>query len=138
MNSGTIQNFVINNKTNIVTKFGLGLSVYKNSGILKNGYVFGNDIDATPVMDVLHNEGKAVGGIAGINTGTIQNVYSLVAVNRESSNAIDNNVGNIVGHNTGTLKNMYSAEDDNTEVLYFMDATATFYSFTDEPKVIEF
>jgi len=36
------------------------------------------------------------------------------------------------------LKNRYSAEDDNTEVLYFKDATATFYSFTSEPKVIKF
>ena len=36
------------------------------------------------------------------------------------------------------LKNMYSAEDDNTEVLYFTNAKATFYSFTDEPKTIEF
>jgi len=36
------------------------------------------------------------------------------------------------------LKNMYSADDDNTEVLYFENAKATFYSFTDEPKVIEF
>ncbi|MCR4617383.1 MAG: pyridoxamine 5'-phosphate oxidase family protein [Lachnospiraceae bacterium] len=36
------------------------------------------------------------------------------------------------------LKAMYSAEDDNTEVLYFEDATATFYSFTGEPKVVKF
>ncbi|HRC81930.1 MAG TPA: pyridoxamine 5'-phosphate oxidase family protein [Sedimentibacter sp.] len=36
------------------------------------------------------------------------------------------------------LQSMYTAYDDNTEVLYFKDATATFYSFTDEPKVIEF
>ena len=36
------------------------------------------------------------------------------------------------------LKNMYSADDDNTEVLYFEKAKATFYSFTDEPRVIEF
>lgn len=36
------------------------------------------------------------------------------------------------------LKSMYSAEDDNTEVLYFEDATATFYSFGNEPKVIKF
>ena len=36
------------------------------------------------------------------------------------------------------LKNMYSAEDDNTEVLYITNAKATFYSFTDEPKTIEF
>ena len=36
------------------------------------------------------------------------------------------------------LKNMYSADDDNTEVLYFENAKATFYSFTEEPKEIEF
>ena len=36
------------------------------------------------------------------------------------------------------LKNMYSADDDNTEVLYFEKAKATFYSFTEEPKVVEF
>ncbi len=36
------------------------------------------------------------------------------------------------------LQSMYKADDDNTEVLYFKDATATFYSFTGEPKVIKF
>ena len=36
------------------------------------------------------------------------------------------------------LKELYSADDDNTEVLYFDHAKATFYSFTEEPKVIEF
>ena len=37
-----------------------------------------------------------------------------------------------------SLKTMYSAEDDNTEVLYFEDATATFSSFTDAPKTVTF
>ena len=36
------------------------------------------------------------------------------------------------------LKRMYSASDDNTEVLYLKDATATFSSFTAEPKMIKF
>ena len=36
------------------------------------------------------------------------------------------------------LKSMYSAEDPNTEVLYFKNATATIYSFTAPPKVIKF
>lgn len=36
------------------------------------------------------------------------------------------------------LRSMYSEDDDNTEVLYFEDATAVFYSFTDEPKIIKF
>lgn len=36
------------------------------------------------------------------------------------------------------LKAMYSADDDNTEVLYFKNATATISSFTAVPKVINF
>lgn len=40
--------------------------------------------------------------------------------------------------NYPNLKAMYSAEDDNTEVLYFENATATFSSFTAEPEVIQF
>ena len=37
-----------------------------------------------------------------------------------------------------SLRSMYNEKDDNTEVLYFKDATATIYSFTEEPKVIKF
>ena len=36
------------------------------------------------------------------------------------------------------LKGMYSADDDNTEVLYFKNAKATFYSFTEPPRTLEF
>ena len=36
------------------------------------------------------------------------------------------------------LKKMYDPADDNTEVLYMKDATATFSSFTEAPKVIKF
>lgn len=34
------------------------------------------------------------------------------------------------------LKASYSPEDDNTEVLYFKNAVATFSSFTEEPRTI--
>ena len=36
------------------------------------------------------------------------------------------------------LKAMYSADDDNTGVLYFKDAEATFSSFTEAPRTIKF
>ncbi len=36
------------------------------------------------------------------------------------------------------LKKMYSATDKNTEVLYLDKVKATIYSFTSDPKVIEF
>lgn len=37
-----------------------------------------------------------------------------------------------------SLKAMYSADDDNTQVLYFQDATATFASFTEAPETVTF
>lgn len=37
-----------------------------------------------------------------------------------------------------SLKAMYSPDDENTEVLYFTDATATFCSFTEAPRVVKF
>lgn len=40
--------------------------------------------------------------------------------------------------NNPELKNMYSADDENTEVLYFENATATIYSFTEGPIKYEF
>ena len=36
------------------------------------------------------------------------------------------------------LKAMYSADDDNTEVLYFKNATATISSFSAAPQVVKF
>ena len=36
------------------------------------------------------------------------------------------------------LKSMYSPDDDNTEVLFFKDAEATFYSFTAAPRTVKF
>ena len=37
-----------------------------------------------------------------------------------------------------SLKAMYSPDDENTEVLYFKDATATFCSFTEAPRTVKF
>ncbi|MBO7378100.1 MAG: pyridoxamine 5'-phosphate oxidase family protein [Clostridia bacterium] len=36
------------------------------------------------------------------------------------------------------LRAMYSEDDDNTEVFYFKNATATFCSFTEPPRTVKF
>ena len=36
------------------------------------------------------------------------------------------------------LRGMYSEDDDNTEVLYFENAKATFCSFTEPARTVEF
>lgn len=37
-----------------------------------------------------------------------------------------------------SLQKMYKADDGNCQVFYLKDATATIYSFSEEPKVIKF
>ena len=37
-----------------------------------------------------------------------------------------------------SLKGMYSADDDNMQMLYFKNATATFSSFTEAPETVAF
>ena len=37
-----------------------------------------------------------------------------------------------------SLQNMYSADDGNTEVFYFKNATAAFSSFTKESEIVKF
>ena len=37
-----------------------------------------------------------------------------------------------------SLQGMYSPDDDNTEVLYFKNATAVFSSFTSAPRTVTF
>lgn len=36
------------------------------------------------------------------------------------------------------LRRMYDENDDNTQVFYFKNATATFYAFTKTPEVVTF
>ena len=36
------------------------------------------------------------------------------------------------------LQKMYAADDGNTQVFYFRNATATISSFTHEPQVVKF
>ena len=37
-----------------------------------------------------------------------------------------------------SLRSMYNESDDNTEVLYFENGEATFYSFTNSPRTVKF
>ncbi len=44
----------------------------------------------------------------------------------------------MMDENTSVLSNMYTVDDNLMEVLYLEDVTATFYSFTSEPRIIRF
>ncbi|MBR3250449.1 MAG: pyridoxamine 5'-phosphate oxidase family protein [Erysipelotrichaceae bacterium] len=89
-----------------------------------------------------------------IQTGKVKNVSKQMAINpkieicacagptwlRIEGEAVNDDrrevKAYVLDQNPG-LKGMYSA-DDNTQVLYLKNAKATFYSFTDAPRVVEF
>ena len=90
-----------------------------------------------------------------IQTGKIKNVSKQMAQNpkieicafdgntwiRIEATAINDDRIEAKQHmldNYPTLQKMYKADDDNTQVLYLKDVTATFYSFTQEPKTVKF
>lgn len=90
-----------------------------------------------------------------IQTGKVKNVSMQIAVNpkveicafngrqwiRVEATAVNDDRIEAKQHMLDTypmLQGMYKADDDNTQVLYLKDATATISSFADAPKVIRF
>ena len=83
-------------------------AIYGNYGTIKNGYIYGKDIDVT-----LTHEKVSSSGIVKTNLGTIENVYSLIDFTFDETKNI-NSVGDIVYNNStgGLVQNVYSVGDD--------------------------
>ena len=109
-NKGTIENFVINLEETMYTKSEAGVVCNENTGIIKNGYVYGKNVNS----DFVRNDGSSVniGIITRTNSGNgeIKNVYSLVNIDVSNQENINNSVGNIVNSNSGNalVENVYS------------------------------
>ena len=109
-NKGTIENFVINLEETMYAKSESGVVCNKNTGIIKNGYVYGKNVNS----DFVRNDGSSVniGIITRTNSGNgqIKNIYSLVNVDVSNQENIVNNVGNIVSINNSNalVENVYS------------------------------
>ena len=109
-NEGTIENFVINLEETMYTKSEAGVVCNENTGIIKNGYVYGKNVNS----DFVRNDGSSanIGIITCTNSGNgeIKNVYSLVNIDVSNQENINNSVGNIVNSNSGNalVENVYS------------------------------
>lgn len=95
------------------------------------------------------------GGKLYIQTGKVKSVSKQIAANPkvevcafkdgrwlritgELVNDDDRAVKEAMLEKMPSLKAMYSADDDNTQVLYFRNAAATFSSFTEAPETLTF
>ena len=94
------------------------------------------------------------GGKLYIQTGKVKNVSKQLAANPKAEicafkdgkwlrlsgeliNDDDRAVKVAMLEKMPSLKRMYSADDDNTQVLYFKNATATFSSFMSAPETFQ-
>lgn len=90
-----------------------------------------------------------------IQTGRVKPVSKQIAANpkveicafkdgkwlRVSGELVDDNNREVkvaMLENIPALKSMYSVDDDNTQVLYFKNATAVFSSMTEAPETLTF
>ena len=120
--TGIIENFVIENVPDEgwagFSAYRLaGLATYDNYGIIRYGYVFGDNIITTTIEQSLTRE---IGGIAGANRtiGSIYSVYSLLNVDETSMRPAPNGqysygnyYGAVCGQSWGKMSNMYSTKD---------------------------
>ena len=106
-NYGYLEKFVINLEVPIYADTYFGLGAIKNYGILKNGYLYGEDI----IISNYSTTNKNVGGIVydNIEGAKVENVYNLTNINLIEEKS-DVTIGNIISLNryNSIVKNCYS------------------------------
>lgn len=109
-NFGNISNFVVNSKVSISGERYFSPFVLCNHGTLENGYVYGEDINATFSNET--PDRKRVGSLAAYtgSNSQIRNVFSLININSYTEGGANNKqIGLIVGEsNRGLIQNVYS------------------------------
>ena len=107
INYGYLEKFVINLEVPIYADTYFGLGAIANYGILKNGYLYGEDI----IISNYSTTNKNVGGIVydNIEGAKVENVYNLTNINLIEEKS-DETIGNIISLNryNSIVKNCYS------------------------------
>ena len=107
-NYGTIENFIINYQKSL---FGIKslFAVSQNNGIIRNGYIIGENIKVTYVKN--NNDARDASALVINNNqnAEIYNVYSLVSVDVENYGT-NEKISNIVvnNYNNAKIRNVYS------------------------------
>ena len=116
--TGIIERFVVNNAPEeglmpFTARSSAGLVCANNNGIIRNGYVYGDDI-YTAVGETAVGGTLNVGGVVGSQTarGQTSNVFSLVNVviappTASASGNENTDYGSIVGGAGGRMRNLY-------------------------------
>ena len=111
-NYGTLENFVVHFEEPIYGSHSLASTfVYSYSGIIKNGYIYGKNIQAIYKSG---GQNKMIGGVVAQawDRAKIENVYSLITVDVNTQFEENKWIGNIVGQSGGNaeITNVYSTK----------------------------
>ena len=99
-NKGTIENFIINyEKTLYGSQYMAGVCLY-SSGIIQNGYVYGNGIEA--IGNITIGDYRYIGGLVFQmeDAGVLQNIYNISSIRMNHSDSTYSYAANIV-YNVG-------------------------------------
>ena len=138
-NYGVIENFVLNLEVPLYVNMLSGLVTGPNYGVVRNGYIYGENIK---ILNESSSLTSSVGVVSTSNreNAIIENIYSLVNIdNVYNGNNIKGNIAyeNI---NTATVQNIYSVEiGENSNLtagpnVYLKTSKKVYnnYYFTDE------
>ena len=117
-NYGTIENFIVNFKKPFYMSFQTGVIAWINAGLIRNGYLYGENIKIIEEGNV----GGEVGVVVDQNTanGVIENIYSLINVDNvyERSRRTKGNIA-YKNDNNATIQNVYTVGiGKNTNLTY--------------------
>ena len=139
-NYGTLENFVINLEVPLYGARQLTGGFINNYGTIKNGYIYGNNIEAH--FSIGSGQERYIGGINCYNArGTVENVYSLINVNTLEQSEVIERSANVVYYNyRGLVQNTYSVGKGSTRdynygpTVGYHDSARNYncYYFTDE------
>ena len=100
-NYGNINNFIIKYKD---TLYAIDVySLESNSGLIKNGYIYGKNIQLWNYSSTTYNT-----PFIKNNYGNIKNIYSLVGIDADEIRTIDNTGLLVTGNGGGNVENVYT------------------------------
>ncbi len=111
--SAVIENFAVEISSNgMYVKGNSGCVAYSNTGIIRNGYVYGGNIIVGSGIYGGDSTGSRtnVGGIVGTNAGLVYNCFTLNQIQIEKGTNM-HTVGLAVGYNSGRVQNVLSVGD---------------------------
>ena len=103
-NYGTIDGFIVNYQDMLSISYYGGI-IYSSNGTIKNGYIYGKDIEINVKSPSELNTSALV--CNQDSKGVLENIYNLVSVKYLEENTTDT-VANFVVYNKGTINNIYS------------------------------